>query len=188
MNESGSAMRDIKRSAEISECGTYRWWLQRRWEHGGKIVCFVMLNPSTADSEQDDPTIRKCIAFAQAWGFSALDVRNLFPFRATKPADLKKAMMRIDVSGGRRGLTELSCAKTADLVIAAWGKNGTETARDRFFRCMDRKPVWCLGTNGDLTPVHPLYQRNDLTPIPFYGSIGLDWKDCLKIENTKGTE
>jgi len=123
---------DMKRSAEISDCGQFRWWLQRRWADG-PLVCFVMLNPSTADAEQDDPTIRRCIAFARSWGFGALSVRNLFPFRATKPADLKRAVRSIDVTGGQRGLGELAVAATADLVIAAWGANATECAAQRFY-------------------------------------------------------
>ena len=94
----------MKRSAEISECGKYRWWLRRRWADG-PVVCFVMLNPSTADAEQDDPTIRRCIGFAQAWGCGALEVRNLFPFRATNPADmLKAAKAGVDIRGGSRSL------------------------------------------------------------------------------------
>jgi hypothetical protein len=86
----------IIRSAEVSECGRYRWWLRRGWqllnrgEHviGRGVCCFVMLNPSTADDTYDDPTIRRCVQFATRWGYDALSVRNLFPWRATDPGDL----------------------------------------------------------------------------------------------------
>jgi len=67
----------VSKSADVSECGRYRWSLRRSWmffgEDGGHrpgkgVCCFVMLNPSTADGTQDDPTIRRCINFAQSWG------------------------------------------------------------------------------------------------------------------------
>jgi hypothetical protein len=72
-----SRVTDIRRSADISACGRYRWWLRRSWdlwtpqgEHvqGKGVCCFVMLNPSTADATQDDPTIRRCSRFARDWG------------------------------------------------------------------------------------------------------------------------
>lgn len=169
----------MKRTAEISECGKYRWWLQRRWSDG-PIVCFVMLNPSVADGLQDDPTIRRCVAYAKAWGFGALDVRNLYPFRATKPADLKKAMKVMDVTGGDRGKSELRAAMTADLVIAAWGGNASLAAEDRAIELLKPRPMWCLALTQDGQPVHPLMQRADLVPIPFRRCDGIDWMDSLK--------
>lgn len=80
----------MERYASISECNRYRWWLRRVWDarllSDGRIaneVNFVMLNPSTADAEVDDPTIRRCIGFAKAWGFAALTVTNLYALRGT---------------------------------------------------------------------------------------------------------
>ena len=110
----------LRRSAAISSCGTYRWWLRRRFTRGGseKAVCFLMLNPSTADAERDDPTIRRCMGFARAWGYSVLEVRNLFAWRATHPRELLTAT---DPTGGPRGDRELRAVAKADLVVAAWG-------------------------------------------------------------------
>src|SRR6185437_4878200 len=83
----------LRRSASISECGRYRYWLRRSWGHGGngKTVSFIMLNPSMADAEQDDPTLRRCMGFAQGWGFSTLSVHNLFALRATDTKELLTA-------------------------------------------------------------------------------------------------
>jgi len=167
----------IRRSAEISDCGRYRWWLRRSWvlydERGhhikGKgVCCFVMLNPSTADGMQDDPTIRRCIGFAKSWGYDTLSVRNLFPWRATDP----KALFHTEaLTGGNRGDSELLTACTADLVVVAWGTN-VPLGRDQFalglFRnCFPDVALYCLGTTKRGHPRHPLYVNADTQPILF---------------------
>ena len=74
----------MKRSAKISSCGLYRYDLWRVWDSQKENVCFIGLNPSTADENKDDPTIRRCMAFAMAWGYGSLCMLNLFAFRATE--------------------------------------------------------------------------------------------------------
>jgi hypothetical protein len=165
----------VHRSAELSDCEKYRWWLRRSWvlyENGqprvGKgVCCFIMLNPSTADGMQDDPTIRKCIKFARAWGYDCLAVRNLFPWRATDPKELLAAN-RPD--GGRRGDIELLTAMTADFVVAAWGCkvpfNRDQEALKLFAQNCPNKPLHCLKmSNGK--PWHPLYIKDDTLPQIF---------------------
>lgn len=71
--------------------GPYRYTLTRVWEEERPRVCFVMLNPSTADASQEDPTIRRCLSFARSWGYGSLEVVNLFAWRATKPTDIFSA-------------------------------------------------------------------------------------------------
>ncbi|MFD3920195.1 DUF1643 domain-containing protein [Streptomyces sp. NPDC058595] len=78
------------RTALISDCGRYRYRLTRTWGPGPAAV-MVMLNPSTADGTQDDPTVRRCVTFADAWGCGGLIVVNLYAWRATKRAELKLA-------------------------------------------------------------------------------------------------
>ena len=58
----------LEQNAVISACGKYRYVLTRQVRPGPKIATFIMLNPSTADATQDDPTIRRCIGFARQWG------------------------------------------------------------------------------------------------------------------------
>ena len=61
----------IKRYASID--GPYRYWLERDWwtqntERGPTdMLAFVMLNPSTADDQIDDPTIRSSPAPRHSW-------------------------------------------------------------------------------------------------------------------------
>lgn len=67
----------MKRAALVSEDGVFRYWLTREWSpdlgQKPRRLCFVMLNPSTADASEDDPTIRKCIGFARLAGFNMID-------------------------------------------------------------------------------------------------------------------
>lgn len=157
----------LSRSAEISECGRYRWWLRRSWLHGGngKVVCFIMLNPSTADALIDDPTIRRCIGFVKSWGYSTLSVRNLFALRATDPKELLTAD---NPTGGQRGDGELCASLTANLVVVAWGAD-VPFGRDGWFLKTVAKtfPLYCLRVTKNGSPQHPLYCRADLQPVPF---------------------
>ena len=77
--------------ADFSDCGNYRYTLWRGPGPDEPYVCIVGLNPSTADTQKNDPTIRRCIGFAEEWGYENLCVMNLFAWRATYPRDLKNA-------------------------------------------------------------------------------------------------
>jgi hypothetical protein len=157
LNPSRSALPDgVHRSAAMSRCGHYRWWLRRTFLRGGtgRVVCFLMLNPSTADHRRDDPTIRRCLGFAREWGCSVLEVRNLFAWRATDPRDLLTAP---DPTGGRRGDRELRAVLDADLVVAAWGA-WVPFGRDREALALLRdRRLMCLGRTRNGGPRHPLY-------------------------------
>ncbi len=164
------------RSADISECGRYRWSLRRSWqiwergEHvqGMGVCCFVMLNPSTADGEQDDPTIRRCIGFCRSWGYDILSVRNLFAWRATDPRELFNTNT---ATGGHRGDTELLAAATADMLVVAWGAGvpfgRDEQALELFKTHFPGVPLYCLGTTKHGHPRHPLYVRAVTLPTLF---------------------
>src|SRR5262245_13227298 len=107
-------------SAELSPCGRYRYALTRTWGDPKKVVCWVMLNPSTADADQDDPTIRRCLGFSRAWGAGGLVVVNLFALRATDPDQLRIAADPV----GPDNDSHLSTAAFGRLVVAAWGARG----------------------------------------------------------------
>ena len=122
---------------------------------------FIGLNPSTADETQDDPTIRRCIAFAKAWGYSALCMTNIFAFRATDPKDMKAE--EFPIGGHENDLSLHSLSESAGIVIAAWGVHGTHL--DRNADVMKLIPnLHCLGTTKDGHPRHPLYLRKDSVP------------------------
>lgn len=171
-------------TAEIDESGLYRWVLARAWhsdrplrERKRGTVCFVMVNPSTADDKEDDPTIKKCVGFADAWGFSRLEVRNLYPFRSKNVKDLATAA---DPEGGMAGVTALMRCEYAALVVCAWGARGKIPKRlrelhlgkvGRFLRAIEigdkKTKLWCLGVTADGDPLHPLMQPYTARLIPF---------------------
>ncbi|BDA75123.1 hypothetical protein CAL7716_092890 [Calothrix sp. PCC 7716] len=105
----------MKKSALI--VGDYRYLLSRKWDASKPKITFVMLNPSTADANQDDPTLRKCINFAQSLGYGSLKVVNLFAYRATKPCELRKVA---DPVGPKNNYYIQLATRRASLVIVAW--------------------------------------------------------------------
>ena len=152
----------LERSARFSPCRTYRYGLWRRWGPGHTLMV-VGLNPSTADETQDDPTIRRCIGFARAWGFGALRMANLFAYRAISPERLRQAADPIGPENDR-SLQEL--ADGAGLVLAAWGSHGTFLGRNRAVRrLLPDLHILRLTRTGE--PAHPLYLPADLTPQPW---------------------
>lgn len=153
------------RSTIFSQCRTYRYALWR--DFGGVVgegyAMFIGLNPSTADEVADDPTIRRCMAYAKAWGYGALCMANLFAFRATDPSDMKAAA---DPVGPDNDQHLLRLARDADVIVAAWGTNGIYMGRDTVVRALVPN-LHCLKKTNDGHPGHPLYLRSDLKPIPF---------------------
>ncbi len=141
--------------AVFDRSGRYRYRLWRRWADGGEVVAFVMLNPSTADGERDDATIRRCAGFARAWGFAAMTVVNLFALRATDPARLRRARDPVG-PGNDRHIAE--AAAGADALVIAWGAHGALGGRDRAVLALlaGCRPA-CLGLTRTGQPRHPLY-------------------------------
>ncbi len=148
------------KGAIISECTTYRYQLWRLWDKTKPLVMFIMLNPSTADADKDDPTIRRCINYAKAWGYGGLYVGNLFAYRATVPKDLFKAKEPIG-EDNHKHLKEMY--DKCDKVVGAWGNN--QARPERIFNNFDN--LYYLALCKDGTPKHPLYLKKDLEPIPF---------------------
>lgn len=154
--------RAMKRSAVISGCGTYRYSLTREWKRDDNtsrfLGCvFVMLNPSTADAKVDDPTIRRCIAFANREGYDRLTVVNLCAYRATNPKDLPTDARVAEGPENYRHVRD--AVLNAGLVVCAWGANARpDRLRPELYR---EGSVWCLGKTKDGHPRHPLYVRAD---------------------------
>lgn len=152
----------MKRWATFSACRRYRYSLWREWGGGGYAM-FIGLNPSTADETNDDPTIRRCIRFAQDWGYGALCMTNAFAFRATDPRVMK---LEPEPCGPENNHTLRELARHAGVVVAAWGAHGTHRGQDRFLR-LHVPGLHYLRLTKDGHPGHPLYLPADLTPQPW---------------------
>lgn len=148
----------LDRSAVLSHCGTYRYSLTRRWPGGAGVCVWIMLNPSTADHTVDDPTIRRCIGFSQAWGFKSLEVVNLFGLRSTDPAALRKAA---DPIGPDNDEHLLLAAAHAARIVVAWGNHGALLGRGaRVIELLGSRQRFCFRLTKQGHPEHPLYQKN----------------------------
>ena len=154
-------------NATFSPCGAYRYSLTRGWDSGKPAVNFLMLNPSTADAEQDDPTVRRCLGFAKAWGFGVLYVTNLFALRATDPRALYK---HPDPVGPDNDRCILKAAAGSKLVVAAWGVHGDHRQRAADVLRLLMEPgiaVHALKLTKAGSPCHPLYLPAKLTPTVY---------------------
>lgn len=158
------------RLADLSVDGLYRYSLRRIWEPDGPRMAWIMLNPSIADAEIDDPTIRRCIGFAQREGCGSIEVVNLYAYRATKPDDLLDATgAGIDVLGPENVPYVTAAFEHAAVVIAGWGasfvdrRNTWKLARVNVqgIAAKHDRPLHCLGRTKAGHPRHPLYVRAD---------------------------
>ncbi len=156
-------------SAVLSDCGLYRYRLGRRWGRGPALL-FVLINPSTADAEVPDPTVTRCIGFARREGFAAIDVVNLFGWRATDVRALRNAA---DPIGPENDMHLRAAAAEAGKVIVGWGAvekiprplRGRPAAVLQILRAV--APVHALAVNADGSPGHPLYLPG-ASPLQLY--------------------
>jgi hypothetical protein len=153
----------IYKNATFSSCRAYRYSLSRIWDKKKKYVMFIGLNPSTANEETDDPTIRRCANYAKDWGYGGFMMVNLFAYRTTLPSNLKKVKYPI---GSENDKYIVILSKKADITVAAWGNNGKLYSRDK--HVLNLVPsLMCLKINKSGQPAHPLYLKKDLKLINY---------------------
>jgi hypothetical protein len=147
--------------ATFSSCRRYRYEWFHRWGEGDYVM-FIGLNPSTADQLHTDPTVRRCINYAKNWGFGALHMTNLFAWRDTDPAAMKRQAKPV---GHKNDTTLKTLASKAGLVVAAWGRHGAHLGRGTAVKEM-LPNLHALAVNQDGSPTHPLYLKGHLIPVP----------------------
>lgn len=143
--------------AVYSNCMRYRYLLTRVWDDTAKRVLFVMLNPSTADEQRNDPTIERCERRSRALGFGAMRIANLFAYRTTRPDDLKRATGPI---GPANDMLLAEACDWADTVICAWGVHGDHLQRGATVADLiagSGTRMVHLGLTKHGLPRHPLY-------------------------------
>lgn len=157
----------MEKGAKISECGKYRYELWRVWDNSKSRVTFIMLNPSIANENIDDPTIRRCIGFAKYWGYGGIHVCNLFAYRSTDPKELLKVE---DPIGPLNKSHITSCSYLSDIVIFAWGNGNIVSklmAKNKEYQPLEdvySKKANYIELSKDGVPKHPLYLKKDNKP------------------------
>jgi len=180
----------IDKGAIISADERYRYLLWREWRTPGNArnwiwhgkpgepdaykeprpCVFVMLNPSTADGESDDMTIRKCVAYARRWNYERLEVVNLFAYRATDPCALLALSYADDPVGTRNQEYFGRVMDRGGTVICAWGAHGGHLGQDEtVLGWLDDERCFTLGLTKDGHPRHPLYLPLSAEPTRFSG-------------------
>lgn len=161
--------------AILSEDGLYRYRLWRVWDATIPHVVWILLNPSTADAAVDDPTLRRCMGFARAWGYGGVVLVNLYALRASDPA----ALLAHPLPQGTTNWLHIrqACVDPATgLVLCGWGAAAIlkrPADRDRANRITQHAAVWrdgevwCLGTTKEGWPKHPLYLANTSIAVPY---------------------
>jgi hypothetical protein len=148
--------------AAFNEPRTHRYLLGRSWQPALPVMTWIMLNPSTADAEKNDPTIVRCMRFARREGCGGIHVVNLFALRATDPRDLRRHGDPVG-PGNDRIIDGQACG----LVVAAWGAGGMLGGRGP--RVAARilsagTTLLCVGVTKDGHPKHPLARGRERVP------------------------
>ncbi len=145
--------------AVLDHTRQYRFLLWRFWNESPRVL-FIGLNPSTADEYQDDPTIKRCMGFAKAWGYGGLYICNVYGYRATNPDNLShvEANHAANLHAIRmaKSLCVLSVAAWGDGINKVWNGNGVA---DNIKEILE-SPM-CFGLTQKGNPKHPLYLPND---------------------------
>jgi hypothetical protein len=155
--------------ADFSNDRRYRFRLWRYWNRHEKAACFCMLNPSTANETDLDPTLRRCVGFARAWGCGGLEVVNLFAIVSPDPRVL---LTDRDPIGEGNDDHIASAAMLAEVVVVGWGAFPEARVRSRevvdLLATVGVRPM-CLGTTRAGHPRHPLYLRKTADLVPYGG-------------------
>lgn len=148
--------------AAFSHCRRWRYLLWRRWDADQPLANFLMLNPSTADELQLDPSCTRARNYAERWGFGGVVITNIFAWRATDPEEMKRTR---DPVGRGNDAAIVRAAREAKLVVCAWGNHGAHGARaERVLRILQGVELHVLRVNGGGHPAHPLYLPGTLRP------------------------
>lgn len=151
------------------ESYSHRYRLWRIWDSNVQVCLFLMLNPSTATERQLDPTVRRCVRWAQSWGYGGLVVCNLYAYRATRPKDMDKADDPVGLFNDWYIKEE---SLRAGRVVCAWGVH-KDPVKGRvghvlgLLQNVAPGKLYALALTKDGQPGHPLYIPNSAELVPY---------------------
>ena len=161
----------IRRSADFSSCRTWRYTLKRVWDYNLPTVLFILLNPSTADEKQDDPTNRRGIGYAIKWKYGGVTFVNLFAVRTPDPKVMKQAEDPVGPDNDAWILKEAEHTRYGEgKIILDWGTHGAFCDRDKEVVKLLKDAgltLWCMGLTKASHPKHILYLPGDLEPVEY---------------------
>ena len=149
--------------AKLSACRKYRYALWRTWDDSMGKVMFIGLNPSTADETVDDRTIKRCISYAQQWGYGGIIMGNLFAFRTPNPDEMKSSKSPV---GEENDYWLKRLANDAELVVGMWGNSGKFLGRSEEVVAMFPN-LHCLRLTGAGQPHHTRGLPDGIKPIRY---------------------
>ncbi len=141
----------------------YRYLLWRRMVECDqkRRALFIMLNPSTADANVDDHTVRKGMGFCRRWNAGLMMFMNAFALRSTDPDALLAHALPVGLDNDAHLRSVLGHSGKIWRVIVAWGRHESVVRSKRDVAVFEMikaagHQAWCLGTNKDGSPRHPL--------------------------------
>ena len=147
-------------SAVNSECGRYRYRLDRTVAMTGPVYGFFGVNGSKATAHEDDHTVSKWIGFSKRNDVGRFIVGNTFGYRATDVGDLASAE---DPVGPENNFYLRQIIAEAEILVPCWGSRAKIPARLRPYLdeladmiLAANKPVRIFGVCDSGDPLHPL--------------------------------
>jgi len=154
------------RGALFSRDNLYRYLLWRRWDSRNGLALWILLNPSTATADRNDPTVERCQRRTLEMGYGGIIIANLFALRSTDPHVLYGNKRAVGADNDR--WIELAAA-AAQRVYCGWGIHGGYKGRSTRVRSVLKGLgvlPYCLGTTKEGEPRHPLYVSYAVLPEP----------------------
>lgn len=124
-----------------------------------------MHNPSTADGEKDDATLRRIIRYTRDWGYGGLYVGNLSPQRTSDKKRVKSVNKEINELNT---IYIKSMMELTGLWVHAYGLPSFKVPK-KFYRTFIKNPkkIHYLTLTKEGYPGHPLRLSAQLKPQPY---------------------
>jgi hypothetical protein len=155
-------------SAIFSECGLFRYRLERAALPNGIVYAYFGVNGSTAGAVKNDHTVSKWFGFTLLNKGSRMIVGNPFAYCAT---DVRQLTAAVDPIGPDNDMHLAQIIADADILVPSWGPRAKVPKRLRYrydeveaMLVASGKPMKCFGLSKSGDPLHPLMLGYD-TPL-----------------------